>query len=556
MIVYGHDRYRLNLVEFIPDFLGRLDRAAVAPARDTLVDLFVDFGEAYAAVADALMRFHDDVCVPLTPWSAVMQRLATALAAHRCGDGEGARAALATAARRGVDLEPTTEGMKHVNAGKAEGFAYFALHPDQYLQAARDLLRTMNPAVLTCVGLRGIGAPLAHLIAAEAERSGIEYHVVSVRPRGHPFDRRLEITPALRRKLERICVDVVAIVDEGPGLSGSSFAAAAETITSLGVRSEQIVLVPSWNAPEAALRSDRGRETFRRHRSFVGQCDTVEPPRGWIDIGAGQWRVRVFGAEEHRWPAVHPQHERRKHLSPGARVVRRFAGLGRYGRAAYERAATLATSGFVAPPESLADGFLEQPWIKATPLSMSVPRPSQLDAIAQYVAFVSRAFATGRAARVDDLMDMAARNGGVRCAKSTLDAPEIAVDGRMLPHEWLSAGQHLFKADSLDHHDDDFFPGSRDIAWDVAGMIAEFNLRPAAASRFVDRYAAASGDRTIAQRLPFYQCVYLCYRIGYASLAAETLIGTGDGVRFTRLAERYRRSLESHVPNRPLGQTW
>jgi hypothetical protein len=118
----------------------------------------------------------------------------------------------------------------------------------------------------------------------------------------------------------------------------------------------------------------------------------------------------------------------------------------------------------------------------------------------------------------------------------------------MLPHEWIATPTRLFKVDALDHHDDDFWPGCRDIAWDVAGAIVEFGWSGAERAAFLTEYERASGDRAIAARLPFYIAAYLAYRIGYTSLAADTLAGSDEGVRFTLLSAGYRRCLAA-LPN-------
>ena len=59
-----------------------------------------------------------------------------------------------------------------------------------------------------------------------------------------------------------------------------------------------------------------------------------------------------------------------------------------------------------------------------------------------------------------------------------MEAPQegvvVAIDGRMLPHEWLETRMAIVKADALDHHDDHFFPGCQDIAWDIAGASVEW----------------------------------------------------------------------------------
>src|SRR5581483_10714874 len=129
---------------------------------------------------------------------------------------------------------------------------------------------------------------------------------------------------------------------------------------------------------------------------------------------------------------------------------------------------------------------------------------------------------------------------------------EVAVDGRMMPWEWIAAPAGLFKTDAIDHHADDFLPGPRDIAWDLAGAIEECGLDAAAAAYAVTRYRDRTADASIELRLPFYRTAYLAYRIGYATLAVESLGETADGRRFKALERRYRRSLEARGrPHRP-----
>jgi hypothetical protein len=127
------------------------------------------------------------------------------------------------------------------------------------------------------------------------------------------------------------------------------------------------------------------------------------------------------------------------------------------------------------------------------------------------------------------------------------DERAAALDGRMLPHEWLRTGSGYLKVDALDHHDDHFFPGCRDVAWDVAATCIEFRLEPAARQYFLERYRRASGDGTILNRLPGYSVAYLAYRAGYAAMAAETLGRTPDGRRFAALAVRYSRQLRAEL---------
>ena len=112
----------------------------------------------------------------------------------------------------------------------------------------------------------------------------------------------------------------------------------------------------------------------------------------------------------------------------------------------------------------------------------------------------------------------------------------MKLDGRLLPHEWAGT----LKTDALDHHDDHFFPGAQDIAWDIAGAEIECGLEPGAVA---SPYLRLQNDPTLNDRLPFYRVAYLAYRIGYAAMSAESLAGTPDGDAFAELAERYRDAL-------------
>ena len=131
------------------------------------------------------------------------------------------------------------------------------------------------------------------------------------------------------------------------------------------------------------------------------------------------------------------------------------------------------------------------------------------------------------------------------------DGPPVAVDGRMLPQEWVRTARGYLKVDALDHHDDHFFPGPVDIAWDMAAAVIEFGMSAEARQVLVERYRKLSGDRTIGGRLPYYTVAYLAARIGYAALAVEVLGETPDGRGFRRMLEEYRAPLTDGAASLP-----
>jgi hypothetical protein len=449
----------------------------------------------------------------------------------------------------------------------AEGFACYALFPDQYVDAARQIAAPADGRPVVCVGIRSSGAVLAAVCAATLRRHGVTADTRTVRPRGHPFDRHLQSGPRLDRFVIQQAHTHFVIVDEGPGISGSSFAAVADFLERRGIESNRITLVPSWRCDPASLRSPRARDLFARCQVVVGcPADTARAAAALasdvaIDLSAGQWRSHTI-PEQMRWPAVQPQHERVKYLSAGARAtpaLARFAGLGRHGRNKLARAHALHEAGFGPRPIEYSSGFIVREWIAGRPAAAIDFSGTALHRVADYLAFVATTFRLTDVDRGDDLSAMLRQNTLEAFGPASQEAIErliettpagdyarVAVDGRLLPHEWIvtpDESGRFIKIDALDHHADDFLPGCRDVAWDVAGACEELALSDAACSLVVTRYASLTGDREIGRRLPFFRAAYLAYRLGYTTMAAAAMSGTPDGDRFRKCQERYRRSL-------------
>src|SRR5689334_9911164 len=120
-----------------------------------------------------------------------------------------------------------------------EGFAWYALFPDAYAQAADEWVRGVaSDAAVMVVGIRSIGTTLAATVAAVLKAHCRQVTCVTVRPHGHPFDRKATLPPP------RASADYAIIVDEGPGLSGSSMVAVADAIVALGMPRAAITFFP------------------------------------------------------------------------------------------------------------------------------------------------------------------------------------------------------------------------------------------------------------------------------------------------------------------------
>jgi len=428
-----------------------------------------------------------------------------------------------------------------------EGYAYYGLFPESYASAAEEFYREVRPAECLVIGIRSIGTSLSAAVAGTIAELGGRVGSTTVRPFGHPFDRQVRLDP---RGWPRDAYFL--IVDEGPGLSGSSFGATAQALAGLGVPDARIVFFPSWNPDAAALLSPLARDHWTRHP----RCVPAETPmfQNWADLSAGKWRD-LFYANAAARPAIHPQHERRKYLREG--ILAKFAGFGARGRDAFDRARRLHNAGFSPRPIDLADGFLFTEFVPGRPAA-----PPQHVA-AKYLAFIRREFPAPDPIPWRDLMTLirvntaetlglewAGRAEALAAFQSEVETQSATyLDGRMLAHEWIETRSGFLKADAVDHFDDHFFPGPQDIAWDVAAAQIELDLDPRL-------YANASGDREIHRRMPFYVAAYSAFRLGYCRFFEHA------DPNFRREAARYESALarclfavsSSHVDRGVLGE--
>jgi hypothetical protein len=471
VIVYSDRAQTVNTRSFVAE-IGTL----------TGVDYLIAFGQLEAGVVDAL-----------------------------CPD-EDEESAATLALRRGEI--PGAELPETITIREPEGYAYYALYPEMYAASARRFRAECRPHRCCVIGIRSIGTSLSTVVARELGSDS-----VTVRPRGHPFDRYVKLGRKLTERL-RTC-EWFAIVDEGPGISGSSFAAVARVLNEIGVPDTRIVFFPSWDSDGSTLRAAEARDRWPRHRRYVTDFEEcILPQFGQVqDLSGGKWR-EVTGV----WPAVQPQHERRKYLRGG--TLLKFSGLGRIGFRRLRRAQLLADAGFTSSTVGFESGFLCTGWIAGRPVVEA--SPDLVARIRQYISFVQSTFRVAGCVDFDSLMQMIEVNTGRRPnADRALieDGTLVAVDGRMLPHEWLATDRGYIKTDAVDHHDDHFYPGCQDIAWDIAGAEVEFGLP-----------ADALGEDP---RLPFYRIAYCAYRLGYARMAQQSLGNTPDGDRFRRLGDYY-----------------
>jgi hypothetical protein len=465
-----------------------------------------------------------------------------------------------------------------------EGYAFYGLYPETCFCAAEAAPRE---GPLKVIGIRSIGTGLAAAVAAVAGESA---GTVSVRPTGHPFSRQVAVSQRLERDLlgeEGEPRPRYAVVDEGPGLSGSSFGCVADWLEDRGVAPEAISFFPSHRGGLGPYASERHRTRWGRARREVVEFESLFaspearwPLASWVqdltgeteapleDLSAGRWREKLF-SDRSLWPAADVQGERRKYLlaAGGRRWLLKLAGLGRYGREKLALAQALESACLIPPVTGLRHGFLVGPWLEdVRPLPLA-PEVDPLEAVSTYLAFRASRFPAKpeeRGATPLKLFEMMVHNTGRalgpasaeeardwRGRLSEIDRLErpILTDNKMHAWEWLVAPDgKILKADALDHHRGNDLVGPQDVAWDLAGAAVELDLDEDRLERLAAAVARRSGTRKAERvQLDFYTVAYLAFQTGRHALAAEALELTvpeeADRLRATmeRYAERLRR---------------
>ncbi|HEX8985062.1 MAG TPA: hypothetical protein VF767_06520, partial [Bryobacteraceae bacterium] len=455
------------------------------------------------------------------------------------------------AARRLICLEepvrlPTVDladAPEEVAVSPAEGFVYYALHPLDFADLAAALpLKARSAAV---VGIRSIGTTLSAVVVAALERRDMRASRMTVRPVGHPYDRQTRFAPEQLRWIgeQQECEAEFLVVDEGPGMSGSSFLSVGEALLEGGVQRERVHFLCSRQPDLGQLCARNAAARWQRfHACYIAQNSRL-PQGAKLYAGGGCWRDEFYGSRE-EWPASWVQMERLKFWSDDKRTLFRFEGFGRYGAEVRQRAECVAAAGFGPMPLTHANGFAGYAVLQGRPLRRIDIDREVLDRMADYCAFRFshlRALDPQNAQEMETMLRFnASEEFGVELEPSLASATPVLADGRMMPWEWIRTPEgRLLKTDAADHSDDHFFPGPTDIAWDLAGAIIEWDLPRQAADYLLERYRRASGDDP-GPRMPGYLLAYTVFRMGYCKMAAAAVGGAEEEQRLLRDYRWYR----------------
>jgi hypothetical protein len=561
MIVYG-DPARLEPIERSVEILRlMLDQALDADPRPAgLRGLLVRAGELEQGLFDAPDALGPDGRAR-TRALAGIRHAATCIAAafDRSYDRapEGARLALDRARRA---LKPLRGRKGFAPVAVPEGFAYYALYPESYRDAAIRWARERagSPAKdVLVVGIRSIGTTLSAVVVAALRAQGFAARRLTVRPSGQPLSRTLD-----RIRIPRASYGIV--VDEGPGVSGSSMLAVTEAMARAGVR--EISLLSAHDRGPGCQASDAARSAWERCRRYPASDSTllidgrtlaeelwsgVRPLVGGsllrsIDLSGGAWR-RLHYESPRVWPAVCRALERPKVLcisDRGDRVLFKFAGIAAapgfersLANSTARRAARLAALGFSPRLLGEAHGFVAWDWVEGRPMEARDASPQFLGRMGAYIARASgpaldAAASRAARARIDAMLlanirecaGMEAHDAAAAELRHVADDPTwpCAGDGHLAPHEWIrSNAGPILKVDVGGHDLDHTWTGPQPVPWDLAGAMEEWDLHGTDEAALLRGYQDGGGATISPGVLRLYRLAYAAHRAGQSSLFAQ-----------------------------------
>lgn len=565
MLVYGDQQERADPRQKARQIARRLEAAAALPPglerHAALVASLVEAGQLLQGIGDlAFEQQGRDGSTPLTDRLAgFLLELGTAV----CRSWTSGFADC----RQLPTLGGETGWPDQVSIKLAEGFAFYAVYPEAYAEAARKLELRAPPRV---IGIRSIGTSLAAVVAAALGAPA----PVTVRPFGDPSARKIAIDPALEAELLSGEAHNI-VVDEGPGQSGSSFAAVGSWLKERGVPDARVALITSHGGAPGPAASDEVRRWWQGVQRATGDFEDDWPAMvtRWAptlvgpldgpaeDLSAGKWRRQRRECEED-WPAAVPAFERRKFIvrASGKPFLVKFAGLGAVGERKLAIAQALAAEKLVPEPVGLMHGFLVERWLAdGAPLARDDKPVRQ---IGHYLGTRARLLPAARdsGASADELLRMIRRNASLEFGDGAaqvldswaLDTAEmerrmvrVRTDSKLDRHEWVrTRAGALLKTDALDHHQGHDLVGCQDLAWDVAGAEVEFGLDDEEAGRLRGAAEQSAGRALDGRLIGFCRLAYLAFRMGQARLAETMISDAGEHGRIRRLGNRYAAELQ------------
>ncbi len=415
-----------------------------------------------------------------------------------------------------------------------EGYAYYALAPDDYCAATCAWLEQERPGSRVFVlGLRSIGTSLAAAVGATLAAHGLEVDTETTRPFGPPFARqvRLPRSPLAGAR--------VLVVDEGPGLSGSSLLAAATALLAAGVDATDLTLMPGHDgAPgDGGVPAVRQAYAALRRRPATQRAASLQASplvQRLLRELAATLDLTIDGVTP--LPRQGPRLDRL--ARPSLRIAThrgplaaRFCGLASVAALgqtltarAGERLGERAALGFARPPLLSAHGFVVTPWLEGE--ALAALDGELAEALADYAADMAGPplDPVAREAALATLRELVRVNVPEAAPLEAVALPETlwpaSGDGDLTRYHWLRTRAGLAKVGSPLRDTDHAGIGVQPLAWDLASLASSFALPPASWPACF----GAHGVREPSTLLPFV-LAHLAWEVGRLQLCLDTCDG-------------------------------
>lgn len=501
MIVYGDPSTQESFATLVARLSGR-NPARVQDSIDDARVRLIFAGQLEQAVEDAGLADHAAACRTTT------DRCAEAFLNGNAAEVEG--------------LEDLPDAPLTVKL--PEGFAFYGLYPEAYVVAVGRWLSSLStpPGRVAVIGIRSIGTTLSAVVRAALRAKGIEAFRLTVRPTGHPFARETTLPPFV--------ADYSLVVDEGPGLSGSSMASVAEALVQNGFPKDRIVFLPGHSGDPGDQASVSVRAWWREAPRFSTPTEDLrwngltleemllahtKDAVAIEEISGGSWREKVF-TDSAEWPGVALPFERRKlrvSCEDGSAILWKFVGL--------------------SVPSTVL-GFAAYPWVEGRPMFRLGRKTDPVPILTSRILEAAepplpRDAARAAWVRLEEMLRVNAERAGLsyRAKSYVYEETPTAGDYRLAPWEWRCSPEGMTKASRVAPTLDHTVVGRQPLAWDVAGAMVEWNL----------------SDPTGLPEVPgidFYRAAYAAFRMGQCLMCADE---TEEGDRLRRDADFYRQAL-------------
>lgn len=556
------------------------------PSCDELRALLIQLGQVVQAAEDA-QCLPDECLFPLT--SAL---LCVALAFLQSGKKVISTwlfmgADCLKAARFGAGEQSQTP----LTIKTPEGYAFYTLYPEQYIEAAwRWLAERKVPltgqSTVHVVGVRSIGTSLAAVVYA-ALRETWKTTYRTVRPHG-PYEARVADV-SLSFSAGRLRRDWAIVVDEGPGLSGSSMASVADALCRAGIKRDRIAFFPGHGGDPMQLEQSKATQKWwtetpryvvplsemrwdgltltetlaKQALELLGESAPLESVTV-EDGGGGLWR-RWNYVNEIAWPASAVAFERSKYrcTTPrGNRVLWKFAGLGQEIEVFAEQIRRFK-KGWATEPLGTCLGFLGTRWVAGEPLTLADREQTTLELVGRYMADVAGPSLPGEEqtaawTRLGEMLYWNVWEGvgeaEAQTARALFDRAEAENraalrpaygDGRLAPCEWIrNSDNHIYKMDATGHDQDHTVVGRQPVEWDIAGALVEWELwqgdEPASGAKPLLAAVKETGTATDGPLLLAYVLAYSAFRLGLLTMCNVSLpVGDAEQRRLQAATKKY-----------------